>query len=305
MASKVILAGGSGLIGRALARRLQAHGWDPVILTRSPVEGAAIREVAWNGETGGAWTDELADADAIVNLAGSSINCVHTLAASREILDSRLNAVRALGKALAKQKRTPAVWVQASAVGYYGHSGAGLCDEQTPPGGDFLAEVCRQWEAAFREACPAATRAVTLRLGVVLDRQGGAYPVLAQLTRRFLGGTAGPGTQGFSWVHADDVTQAFRQALERPELTGAYNVCAPQPVNNRDLMAALRQSLKRPWVPPAPAFVVRLAATHLMKTDPSLVLAGRRCVPARLLAQNFRFAFSDLPSALLDLAVRG
>lgn len=305
MANKVILAGGSGLIGRALARTLHAQGWEPVILTRSPAEGTTIREVAWNGETGGAWTTELADATALVNLTGSSINCVHTLENSREILESRLNAVHALGKALTKQKHAPAVWVQASAVGYYGRRGASVCDEQTPPGQDFLAEVCRQWEEAFRAACPGATRAVVLRLGVVLDRRGGAYPTLAQLTRRFLGGTAGSGEQGFSWVHGSDVTQAFQQAITRSEFTGAYNVCAPHPTTNRELMAALRRTLHRPWVPPAPTFVVRLAATHLMQTDPSLVLDGRRCVPARLQAQGFRFEFSELEGALRNLAARG
>lgn len=302
MPRKVILAGGSGLVGRALARTLQAGGWEPVVLTRSPRPEAKIREVAWNGETGGPWTAELAGAEAIVNLAGSSIDCVHTLAASREIRESRLNAVHALGKALAKTKSPPSVWVQASAVGYYGRSGGALCDEQTPAGQDFLAAVCRDWEAAMQTACPAATRAVVLRFGVVLSRQGGAYPVLARLTRNFLGGTAGPGTQGISWVHLDDVTQALRQGLARDDLAGAYNVCSPRPATNAEFMAALRRSLGRPWAPPAPAFAVRLAATHLLKTDPSLVLGGRRCVPSRLLAQGFRFEFADLEPALHDLA---
>lgn len=302
MDNKVILAGGSGLIGRMLARTLQTDGWEPVILTRSPAEGATPREVAWNGESGGAWTAELRDAKAIINLAGSSINQVHTLAASREILESRVHAVQALGKALAKQKQFPAVWVQASAVGYYGREGAEIADENTPPGRDFLAEVCRQWEAAFQAACPPATRAVVLRLGVVLAPQGGAYPELAELTRRFLGGSAGSGRQGFSWVHGDDITAAFQQALTQHDFTGAYNVCAPQPVTNAELMAALRREFRRPWVPPAPSWAVRLAATHLMETDPSLILDGRRCRPRRLLEQGFRFKFPELAGALHDLA---
>jgi hypothetical protein len=261
-----------------------------------------VRAVYWDGEKGGKWTAELEGAAVLVNLAGRSINCVFTLEHSREILDSRLRAVQALGKALAKCKQPPAVWVQASAVGLYGTMGYGLCDEHTPPAQDFLAEVCHQWENAARAACPAATRQVILRLGVVLDRHGGTYPTLARLVRRWLGGTAGSGTQGFSWIHSDDVMLAFQQAILRPEMTGAYNVCAPRPVTNAVLMASLRHALHRPWVPAAPAFVVRWAAVNIMRMDPTLVLGGRPCTPQRLLAEGFRFEFPELDPALRDLA---
>jgi len=312
MSQKAILAGGSGLLGRALAHRLAAGGWEVVILTRDPdkfpaadnpaAAAGAVRAVYWDGEKGGKWTAELEGAAALVNLAGRSINCVFTLEHSREILESRLHAVQALGKALAKCKQPPAVWVQASAVGLYGTLGYGLCDENTPPARDFLAEVCRQWEDAARAACPAGMRQVVLRLGVVLDRDGGAYPPLARLVRRWLGGTAGSGTQGFSWIHSDDVMLAFLQAITRPEMSGAYNVCAPRPVTNAVLMTALRRALHRPWVPAAPAFVVRWAAVNLMQTDPTLVLGGRPCTPQRLLAEGFRFEFPELDAALRDLA---
>lgn len=309
MSQKAIIAGGSGLLGRALARLLAGEGWEVVILTRDPEKhplgtdpaAGIIRLVAWDGKRGGPWTAELEGADALVNLAGRSINCLFTLENSREILESRLDAVTALGKALTKCKRPPAVWVQAGAVGCYGTIGEEVCDETAPMAHDFLAEVCRQWEEAFRQACPAAIRPVVLRLGVVLDRTGGAYPRLAQLVRRFLGGAAGTGRQGFSWVHGSDVRRAFRYAITVPEMSGAYNVCAPHPASNAEFMASLRRSLHRPWVPPAPAFLVKLAATHLMHTDPTLVLGGRRCVPQRLLAQGFRFEYPDLVSALGDL----
>jgi hypothetical protein len=312
MSQKAILAGGSGLLGQTLARRLAARGWEVVILTRDPEQchsmgdmaagTGAVRAVQWDGEKGGKWTAELEGAAALVNLAGRSISCVFTLENSREILESRLNAVHALGKALAKCKQPPAVWVQASAVGLYGTTGDGVCDEHTPPARDFLAEVCRQWEDAARAACPPATRQVLLRLGVVLDRSGGAYPVLARLVRRCLGGTAGSGAQGFSWVHSDDAILAFKQAMLVGTMTGAYNVCAPNPVSNAELMTALRRALHRPWVPAAPEFVVRWAAVTLMQTDPTLVLGGRPCAPRRLLAEGFRFEFPELDMALRDLA---
>ena len=302
MTTKVVLAGGRGLLGSALAQQLIQTGAEVVVLSRSPREDTAVREVLWNGETGGAWTAELEGAVALVNFAGRNLNCVFTLENSREILESRVNAVRALGKAVAKCKQQPAVWVQCSATGYYGNTGLGLCDEDSPLGQDFLATVCRQWEDALAALELEETRRVVLRLGTVLSRQGGAYPPLARLARRFLGGTVGSGQQGFSWVHVDDAVAAFGQAIGRTDMTGAYNVCAPEPATNADFMRALRQSLGRPWAPAAPAFVVKLAAQHLMETDPQLVLGGRGCAPTRLLVQEFPFKFSDLTSALRDLA---
>lgn len=303
MPPKAILAGGSGLIGRAVARKLITQGWDVVILTRSPQESEANgREVLWNGETGGAWTAELEGAAALVNFAGSSINCVFTLENSREILSSRLKAVQALGKAVAKCRRPPAVWVQCSASGYYGSVGLGLCFEDTPAGQDFLAEVCFQWEGALNALTLPFTRRVVLRLGVVLALQGGIYPSLARLTRRFLGGTAGSGQQGVPWIHVADAAEVFVQAIQRTDMAGPYNVCAPEPVTNADFMRALRHSLIRPWVPPAPAFVVKWVARNLMETDPILVLGGRSCAPSRLIEQGFPFAFPELALALSDLA---
>jgi hypothetical protein len=302
MSLKAVLAGGSGLLGRALSQKLSKLGWEVVVLSRSPREATDIREVYWNGETGGAWTAELEGAAALVNFTGRNLNCVFTLENSREILESRVKAVRALGKAVAKGKKPPAVWVQCSATGYYGSTGLGLCDEDSPPGHGYLAEVCCQWEDAFTALELATTRRVVLRLGVVLSRQGGAYPPLARLTRRFLGGTAGSGQQGISWVHLNDALAVFLQAVERPDMTGAYNVCAPEPATNADFMRALRHSLGRPWTPPAPAFVVKFAALHLMKTDPQLVLTGRACVPTRLQVEGFQFEFSELAPALSDLA---
>ncbi len=302
MLPKAILAGGSGLIGRALARKLIKLGWDVVILTRSPQVETTGREVYWNAESGGPWTAELEGAVALVNFTGRSINCVFTLENCREILESRLNAVKALGKAVAKCKKPPAVWVQCSAAGYYGSSGLGLCYEDSPAGHDFLAEVCIQWEAAVNALELPATRRVIMRLGMVLDLRGGAYPPLAKLTKRFLGGAAGRGQQGVPWVHHNDVTEAFVEAMQQPEMSGPYNICAPDPITNTDFMRAMRHSLIRPWCPPAPAFVVRWVARQLMETDPQLVLGGRSCSPSRLLEREFPFEFPDLRSALRDLA---
>lgn len=272
-----------------------------MILTRSPQGNAPGREVLWNGENGGAWTAELEGAAALVNFAGRSLKCLFTLENCREILDSRVNAVRALGKAMARCKRPPPVWVQCSATGFYGSHGLGICYEDAPAGQDFLAEVCVQWEAAFNAVELRATRRVIMRLGVVLDLEGGMYPPLARLTRWFLGGAAGSGQQGISWVHRDDVTNALVEAIRRDEMSGAYNLCAPDPVTNADFMRALRHSLIRPWAPGAPAWAIKWAARNVMETEPQLILGGRSCVPARLLEQGFVFQFPDLKPALADL----
>jgi hypothetical protein len=310
MRNKVILAGGTGLIGRALAQHMVTLGWEVVILTRERQPPPAINQLAassprlvyWDGAEVGPWAAELAGAAALVNLVGRSIDCVFTPKNKQAILESRLQAVATLGRAIAQCPQPPAVWVQASAVGFYGIEGAAPCTETAPGGTDFLAEVCRQWEAALPAACPAATRLVIFRLGVVLDPHGGAYPTLARLTRFYLGGAAGSGRQGFSWIHYHDVRQAFQQAILQPALRGVYNLCAPQACTNANFMAGLRRSLHRPWAPAAPALLVKLAATYLMNTDSSLILGGRACSPRRLLDQGFSFEFPELAGALGDLA---
>lgn len=306
MVAKVILAGGTGFIGTALARRWRERGAEVVVLTRSfpRRRGDGVREVRWDARTVGPWAAELSGATLLVNLTGASINCVHTPANRRLILATRLDAVRALGAALAACPAPPAAWVQSSATGYYGERADVRCDETAPPGDSFTAGVCRQWEAAFAAACPPTVRPVVLRIGVVLGRRGGAYPPLARLARWFLGGRAGSGRQGISWILLDDLEEIFLRAGEAPAMRGAYNACAPEPASNAAFMRALRASLHRPWSPPAPAPLVALAARWLLRTDPTLALQGQFAVPARLLAAGFRFRTPRLAAALQALAAR-
>jgi hypothetical protein len=304
MPDKAVLAGGSGFLGRVLARHLRGRGWEVVVLTRRPRQGDdGIREVAWDARSTGPWTAELSDATALFNLAGHSINCVHNAENRRSILESRLAATRALGAACAGLANPPRTWVQASAVGYYG-IGEKPVDETAPAGTDWLSDVCRQWEDAFTAACPAVTRGVVLRLGVVLGREGGAYPPLARMTRWFLGGTAGSGRQGVSWIHLDDAAEIMARAAADAAMRGAYNACAPQPANNSDFMRVMRTVHGRPWAPPAPVFAVALVARWLLRADPSLALTGQFCPPARLEAAGYRFRHPGLETALADLAGR-
>jgi uncharacterized protein (TIGR01777 family) len=306
--AKVILAGGGGFLGRAISRALAAEGWEVVVLTRDtdrvpPADDLpAMRAVMWNGETGGAWAAELEGAAALINLAGRSINCVHSLENSREILDSRLNAVKALGKGYARAKNPPPVWVQVSATGFYGNAGDRFCEESLPPGPGFLAEVCRRWEEAFAALeAPEVQRRVVLRLGPVLDQQTGPFPAMLGLVKKFAGGAAGSGRQFISWVHRDDAVAAFVAALTKPEMSGIYNVCAPGAVTNAEFMRELRAAVGRPWCPPAPEFVVRFVAEHHFFTDGNLVLHGQRVAPQKLLATGFKFKHPAVGGAIRDL----
>ena len=291
---RVILAGGSGFVGSALAPVLRIKGYEPLVL------GRAATDLQWDGKTLGNWASELDGAEAVINLTGKNINCRHTDENRREILRSRVDSVRVLGEAIARCAVPPKVFVQASGVGYYGETGDRIADESAPLGNDFPAEVCRQWEGAFDGLELPATRKVIVRLGVVLGRDGGALPMLEKLTRLFLGGAVGNGRQFVSWIHVDDIVRMFAATIDRAELTGIFNATAPNPVTNSELMRELRHALHRPWSPPVPAPFARVGA-WLMGTDGNLALTSCRCVPRRFLEHEFDFQFPTLPAALVDL----
>lgn len=296
---RVVLAGGSGFLGRSLARELESRGYEAVILTRSPAPGSA-REVAWDGRTPGAWCAQLEGAEAVVNLAGRSVDCRYTPENRREILSSRLDSVRVLGEAIRQCATPPKVWVQAASLAILGNSGAAVRDESSPPGEGFSVDVCRQWEAAFAEQRSPATRQVLLRIGFALGRDGGALDKLARLTRWGLGGAVGSGEQYISWLHIDDLNALFLRAIENPSMEGVYNATGPSPVTNAEFMRTLRHVLHRPWSPPVPAWAVRVGA-RLMGTEAELALSGRRGLPQRLLAEGFHFRHENLHEALEDI----
>jgi len=301
MKKRIILAGGSGFIGTALARAFIGRGCDVTVLTRSPRPRMdAAREVAWNAKNPGEWVQLLEGAEAVINLAGKNINCPHTSDNLCEITASRVDSVNAVAQAMAQLQTPPRVWVQASAAGFYGDTRDRLCDETAPNGDDALARVCREWEAAFAGAILPRTRKVTLRIGFVLGREGGALPVLARLTKAFFGGAAGNGRQYMSWIHLADLVQMFVAAVEHEELSGTFNAVGPNPITNAGFMRELRRALHRPWSPPAPALAVKLGA-WLMRSEASLALCSQRCGPLRFSEAGFDFKFPELRPALADL----
>jgi uncharacterized protein (TIGR01777 family) len=298
---RIVIAGGSGFIGRALAREFSSQNFEVVILTRAPRErGDGIREIEWDGKHIGGWIAFLDGAEAVINLAGKNINCPHTPENARALTASRVDSVNAIAAALAHNKVPPRVWVQAGAIGFYGDTGDAACDENSPAGQDTLAQICRQWEASFAAANAPKTRKVVLRIGFVLGRDGGALPILGKLVKWFLGGAVGGGRQYISWIHLADLVRMFVAAVTRENLSGTFNAVAPGAVTNAEFMRELRRALHRPWSPPAPEFAVRLGA-RLMQSEPSLALGGQRCVPGKFLEMEFSFQFAQLRAALENL----
>jgi uncharacterized protein (TIGR01777 family) len=302
---RVVLAGGSGFLGRALAEELLRAGYEPVVLTRRVRKSRSrVRQVVWDGRESGVWAHELEGAAAVINLVGKSVDCRYTPKNRREIVESRIRSVEVIGRAISACAEPPKVLMQAGSLAIYGDAGRRICDEDAPAGRGFSVEVCLRWERAFDSLELPATRKVLLRIGFVLGHDGGAFHVLARLARLYLGGTIGEGHQYISWLHVRDWCRLVLWCVERTDAEGVFNATGPCPVTNAEFMCEMRCALKRPWSPRVPAWLVRLGAL-VLRTEPSLALTGRRCLPERLIEKNFKFMYTNLESALADLFMKG
>jgi hypothetical protein len=295
----VILAGGSGFLGRTLAGWFAAHGRTPVVLARSP--GA----VAWDARTIGAWARELEGADALINLGGRSVNCRYTAKNRRQMLDSRVLSTRVLAEAVQRCSQPPRVWLNSSTATIYQHTYGDPHDEAGPIGphpdanDGFSIEVAKAWEDEFAKA--SGTRKVVLRTAMVFGREpGGVHDVLRRLTRLWLGGAMGGGGQYVSWLHAEDFARAVDWLIANPRAEGIYNLCAPHPVTNREMMAAFRRVYGRSFGLPAPRWMLEIGAFFL-RTETELVIKSRRVIPGRLLAEGFEFLHPRMEDALCHL----
>jgi uncharacterized protein (TIGR01777 family) len=298
---RIVLAGGSGFLGRALSEEFSNAGYEVVILTRKPGKNLeCARQVAWDGRSVGYWARELEGAAAVVNLAGRSVDCRHTPKNRREIVASRVNSVEAVGRAVRACEAPPKVFVQAGSLAIYGDAGRRVCDERAPAGSGFPVDVCLRWEQAFDSLELPDTRKVLLRIGFVLGREGGALTTLARLAKFYLGGTIGEGHQYISWIHVRDFSRLVLWTVERDEAEGVFNATGPAPVTNAEFMCELRCALRRPWSPRVPAWLVRLGS-FVLRTEAELALTGRRCIPERLVECNFKFIYTNLEYALADL----
>lgn len=306
MAYSTVIAGGSGFLGLSLARRLAASGQSVAILSRNtPRESGPWTHVAWDGRTLDKWASVIDGAEAIVNLAGRSVDCIKTPDHCDEILRSRVEATRVLGLAIARASQPPRVWVQMSTAHAYGDPPSLVCDEHSPFGYGLAPTVARAWEGEFDNACPIdnrwGIRRVVLRTSFVLGRAGGALPRLEKLARLGLGGTVGTGEQGMSWLHNDDMNAIFELAITDAGMSGAFIASSPRPVSNAEFMRELRRAVHAPIGLPARAWMVRIGAPLIMRTDPELALYGRYVVSRRLEELGFTFKFPTLREAMRHL----
>ncbi len=300
---RILITGGTGLIGRVLAARLATDGHEPIVLSRDTGKASAdlppgVRAEAWDGKSGAGWS-ELIDSDTgIVHLAGAGVADARWTAARKgEIRDSRIVSGDAVVAAIRAARTPPRVLLQASAVGYYGPRGAEAIDESEPPGSTFLAKVCVEWEESTREVEALGVRRALLRTGLVLTPEGGALGKMLTPAKFGANGPLGSGRQGFPWIHLADEVGAIRFLLDHPAAGGPFNLTAPNPVTQADFAQALGRALHRPSFLPAPAFALRLALGEMA----DMLLEGQLAVPKRLLELGYRFRFPDLDGALADL----
>jgi uncharacterized protein len=298
---KVLIAGGSGYIGRHLSDSLVEDGQQVVVLTRRrapPADGSAPRMVTWDAHgADGAWVSELSVVDAIVNLAGTGIGGLRwSRRYMAEILSSRLAATTALVLAIERTPadRRPKVLVSASGIDYYGDRGDEVITEESSPGDSFLAHVCQQWEAAAAKAEALGVRVVRIRTSMVFGRGAPAFRLLVLPFRLFAGGPLGDGHQWFTWIHIDDLVRLYRLGIEDERLFGPVNAVAPDIRRERELAREIGQVMHRPAFMPAPAFALRL----VLGQESQLLLHGRRALPAKARSAGFEFRLGGLRQAL-------
>lgn len=292
----VVIAGASGLVGRALTRSLEEHGHAVRHLVRREVRDSQ-REIFWDPAQGQIDADELNGVDAVVNLSGENVAAGKWTAEFKSRLrDSRVQSTSLLARTIAALPHKPRVLCSASAIGFYGVRGEEPLDEESPAGTGFLADLCREWEAANEPASQAGVRVVQLRIGVVMSRDGGALAKMMGPFKAGMGGVLGSGNQYISWVAIDDVVAAIEYVIDHDPIQGAVNLTAPNPVTNRDFTKALGKQLGRPTLVPVPAFALRMMVGREMADE--MLLGGAVIYPRKLTQAGFSFQHPTIESAL-------
>jgi len=299
---RIVITGGTGLIGSRLIPTLVHEGYQVLVLARNTVKakerlGTNVEIKKWNPLETGLDSETLEGCYGVVNLAGETINSRWTAARKERILNSRIETTAGLVKAMAHVKNRPKVFISASAVGYYGPRGDEELSETAPVGVDFLATVCSKWEEEALKAQDLGVRVVLLRLGVVLASEGGALQQMLLPYRLFAGGPVGSGRQWFSWIHLEDLMKVIQYALINNTLEGPVNATAPQPVSNQEFSRILGQVLYRPSWLPVPAFMMRLAFGEMA----GMLLNGQRVIPEKLVRSGFEFKYPSLRQTLENL----
>ena len=308
---RVLIPGGSGLIGRSLAEDLSKKNYEIFILSRSPEKVSGLPDntqaVKWDGRTTRGWGYLVEGAHAVVNLAGENIAgdsffpTRWTAERKARIQSSRTESGQAIIEAIMAAKVKPKVFIQSSAVGYYGALDDEKVDEIVSAGQDFLAHFCQEWENSTAYVEKVGVRRVIIRSGIVLSKETGALPRMMLPFKLFAGGPFGNGRQYISWIHLIDEVAAIRYLIENSESSGAYNLTSPNPCTNADFGRALGKVMNRPYYMPVPGFAMRIAFGEVA----TVVLDGQRVIPQRLLDSGFAFQFPKLESALQDTLAGG
>lgn len=318
---RIVLPGGSGSVGTALARHFQERGHHVTVLTRAPYT-ASWQTMHWDGAHPGPWVETLEGADAVINLTGRSVNCRQTRKNRRELYDSRIGPTQLLNEVIGALARPPRVWLNASTATIYRHSldramdeaageigghewiGEGIFRRRVPKKWDWTVHLVREWERAFFETPTPRTRKVALRTSLVMNpAPGTVFAVLSRLARAGLGGTQGNGRQFVAWMHESDYARAIEFLIEHEELDGPVNLAAPRPLPNADFMRELRQAWGMPNGLPAPAPLLAIGM-FLLRSETELILKSRNVVPGKLLASGFAFDFPNWAEAAEDLVRR-
>jgi hypothetical protein len=301
---RIIITGGSGMIGKALAIELIEAGHEVIVLSRNPFPGIVPGGVGvekWDAETGHGWASLITEDTAIVNFAGAGLaEGRWTDERKAEILKSRINAGQAVVDGIQSADSKPRVVIQASAVGYYGPRGDEELTESSSSGDDFLADVCQQWEESTQPVEEMGIRRAITRSGVVLSTKDGAFPRMLLPFKLFVGGPIGSGQQWMPWIHIHDEVRAVRFLIENEASQGVYNLTAPNPVTNGQFATIMGNVMRRPGIVPVPAFVMQTLFGELS----TVLLDGQRAVPHRLLEEGFTFEYNELEAAIRDLLDR-
>jgi hypothetical protein len=300
---RILITGGTGLIGTALADSLLQDGHEVILLSRNPArtrslapKGAQLE--AWDGKTANGWGKLINNQSVIVNLAGSNLGAGRwTASRKKEILDSRLFAGQAVVQAVQQAAEKPLAVLQSSAVGYYGSQADKQLTEGSPAGSDFASRVTVEWEKSTAAVEALGVRRVILRTGVVISTRGGAFPKLLLPFRLFVGGPIGSGKQWFPWIHLADEVAGIRFLIDHPETSGLYNLSAPNPVQNKTLARAIGKALHRPALLPVPPQALQLLFGEMS----TILLASQRVLPQRLVQAGMKFQFPEIEPALKDL----
>lgn len=299
---KILLTGGTGFVGTALRESLTEKGNELIVLTRQSGRenhpGIRTRYVYWNPSEQGMWEKELDGVDAVVNLAGESIVGKRwSEGQKRKIRQSRTESTKALVEGIQKIRRKPSLFLNASAVGYYGPHGDEEITEDSPAGHDFLAETCKAWEAEALRIESLGIRTIRLRIGIVLEMGGGALAKMLTPFKLGLGGPLGTGAQWMSWIHRKDLIGLIHFLLEKKDVRGVYNGTAPHPVTMREFSGTLGRVLHRPAFFPVPGFVLKI----LLGEMADMLLTGQRVIPKRAITAGYSFKFPSLEPALKEI----